>query len=139
MVIDLIPEVIHSSTAVSSHGKILVHERRTSVLRIESITELMLDRRWITRTDYVFGRMNRRIAAIHPESCRVISSSFRYDLIDIETLAALVSCTPEKHARMVPVAKDHPSHPFLVHFRESRQRTHIFGRMSLISRLVDDI
>ena len=139
MGIDLVPIVIHASATVAGDGEVFVHERGTHVGRVDPAADLMLQRRRIAWTDDILGRMDPRIAAIHPETRGIQTLAFPDHLRDIGSFAALVTGAPEKDAGMVAIPKDHAPHPFPIHRRKPGHVAHEFRRMGFIPGLVDDV
>ena len=99
----------------------------------------MLHRGRVAWTYDVFSRVHGRIAAVHPESGRVIFLTLLHYLVDVEAFTAFVAGTPEEYAGVVAVAQHHTANAFPVHFGELTHRTYVFGGVCLVSRLVNNV
>ena len=115
------PELVHASTRITCDRQILVHERRTWILRFghHRRVHLQLVRRWIARSDDVFGRMSVGIASIHEVTCGVEAFALLHHFRNQRAFATLVACTPEQHAGVVAVAQYQFLYAFHVHLTES--------------------
>src|SRR5574344_2444055 len=72
ILVEIVPVFIHSAAAIARYGEVFIKEGRSDRYGItacnQSHLQFMFQRKRVTRTDDVLGRMRESIAAVHPVS-----------------------------------------------------------------------